>query len=93
MVKFFVGNDDFVSDLREELGKENRLNNNKGLIHDYLGIIIDYLLAGKAVFTMYDYLEDVFVKCPEDLKNGMSIYSASNNLFMVGDYSTRLSKE
>ena len=54
--------DDFLKFLRDELGQEDKLTENKGLVHEYLGITIDYLIPCKVVFTMFDYLEDVIVK-------------------------------
>ena len=44
----------FLDDLRSEFGQEDDLMENKGLMHEYLGIRIDYLIAGKVVFTMFD---------------------------------------
>ena len=43
-------------------GQEDELTENKGLVHEYLGIIIDYPIPRKVVFTMFDYLEDVIVE-------------------------------
>ena len=48
--------DDFLDDLRSEFVQEDELTKNKGLVHKYLGITFDYLIAGKVVFTMLDYL-------------------------------------
>ena len=53
--------DDFLDELRSEFGKEDELIENKGLIHEYLCITINYLIAGKVVVTMFDYLEDVII--------------------------------
>ena len=47
-------------------------------MHKYLGITIDYLIAGKVVFTVFDYLEDVIVEAAEDLKNSCSYYPGNN---------------
>ena len=41
---------------------------NEGLVHEYLGITIDYLIASKVVFTMFDYLQDTIIEVAEDLK-------------------------
>ena len=38
---------------------------NTGLVHEYLVITIDYSIAGKVVFTMFDYLEDVIVEAAD----------------------------
>ena len=82
--------DDFLDELRGEFGQENKLTENKGLVHKYLGITIDYSIAGKVVFTMFDYLEDTIVKAAEDLKKSRSYYPGNNQLFKVDDDSPRL---
>ena len=43
------------------------MTENKGLVHEYLGLTIDYSIPHKVVFTMFDYLEDVIVEASEDL--------------------------
>ena len=60
--------EDFCSNLRTEFGKEVELTENKELVHKYLGIIIDYSILCKVVFTMFDYLKDIIVKANKDLK-------------------------
>ena len=57
--------EDFFDELRSEFGQEDESTENKRLVHEYLGITIDYLIAGKVVFTMFDYLEDMIVKAAE----------------------------
>jgi len=81
---------EFVNDLRKEFGREHQLSENIGKLHDYLGITIDYSLKGKVVFTMFDYLEDIIVKCPADLKKATSIFPANDNLFKLDEDSPRL---
>ena len=54
-------------------------------MHEYLGITIDYLIAGKVVFTMFNYLEDVIVEAAVDLKNSRSYYPGNDQLMKV-DY-------
>ena len=61
-----------------------------GNLHNYLGITIDYSLKGKVVFTMFDYLEDIIVECPDDLKKATSIFPANDNLFKLNEDSPRL---
>ena len=74
---------EFVNQLRKEFVKEHELSKNIGNLHDYLGITIDYLIKGKAVFTMFDYLKDIIVECPDDLKKATSIFPANNNVFKL----------
>ena len=64
--------EDFLSNLRDEFGQEDELTENKGLVHGHLGITIDYSISHKAVFTIFNHLEDVIVEANEDLKNSHS---------------------
>ena len=75
----------FLGNLRSEFGLEDELTENTGLVHEYLGITIDYSIAGKVVFTMFDYLEDVIVEAADDLKNSHSYYPGNDQLMKV-DY-------
>ena len=61
------------------------MTENIGLIHEYLGILIDYLIACKVVFRMFNYLEEVIVEAAEDLKNSCSYYPGNDQLMKV-DY-------
>ena len=59
-VKFHV--DDLkVSHKNEavQFGQEDKLTENRRLVHKYLGITIDYSIPCKVVFTMFDYPKDV----------------------------------
>ena len=81
---------DFLDRLRSEFGQEDELTENKGLVPEYLGITIDYLIPGKVVFTTFDYLEDVIVEAADDLKNSCSYYPGNNQLFKVDNDSPSL---
>ena len=75
--------DGFLNDLRNEFGQEDELAETKGFVHEYLGITIDYLLPGKVVFTMFDFLEDIIVEAPDDLKKSRLCYPGNDSLFKV----------
>ena len=77
--------EDFLGDLRNEFGQEDELTEYKGLIHEYLSVIIDCSIPGKVVYTMFDYLEDVIVEAAGDLKNSRPYYPGNDQLFKV-DY-------
>ena len=49
--------------------------------------MVDYSIAGKVVFTMFDYLEDVIVEVAEDLENSRSYYLENDQLLKV-DYNS-----
>ena len=85
--------DDFLDNLRTEFGQEDELAETRGRVHEYLGITIDYSLPGKVVFTMFDFLEDVIVEAPDDLKKSRSYYPGNDKLFHVDDESPKLSQE
>ena len=70
--------DYFLDELRIEFGQEDELTENKELVHEYLCITINYLIAGKGVFTMFDYLEDVIIQAAQNLKNSHSCYPEHN---------------
>ena len=70
--------DGFLGDLRSEFGQEDKLTENNGLVHEYLGITIGYSIAGKVVFAILDYLEDVIVEAAKDLKNIRSYYPGND---------------
>ena len=77
--------EDLLNELRSEVGQEDELMENKGLVHKYLGITIDYSIADKVVFTMLDYLEDMITEAADDLKNRRSYYPGNDQLFKVDD--------
>ena len=67
--------------------QEDKLTENKGLVHNYLGITIDYSIPRKVVFTMFDYLEDVIVQANKDLKNSHFYYPGNDSLMKI-DYNS-----
>ena len=86
--------DGFLNNLRTEFGQEDKLAETKGLVHEYLGITIDYLLPGKVVFTMFDFLEDIIVEAPDDLKKSRLFYPGNDRLlFKVNPESPKLSQK
>jgi hypothetical protein len=59
--------DSVLDDLNNKLGTTRKpLAATTGMIHDYLGITIDYSEIGKVKFTMFDYLEDILAEMPVD---------------------------
>ena len=85
--------DNFIAALNSKFGKEKKLEETKGLVHEYLGLTIDFLLPGKVVFSMFDYLEDIVVEAPLDLKMGPRHKTpASGKLFSVDKNSNPLCK-
>jgi hypothetical protein len=85
--------DSVLNDLNKEFGTTRKpLAATTGIIHDYLGITIDYSERGKVMFTMYDYLEDILDEMPNDM-NGTAPTPASDNLFDVDEDSIALNEK
>ena len=85
--------DGFLNNLRTEFGQEDELVEARGFIHEYLGIIIDYLLPRKVVFNMCDFLEDIIMEAPDDLKKSCLYYPGNNRLFKVNLDSSKFQKQ
>ena len=75
--------ENFLTNLRYQFGQQDKLTENKGLAHEYLGITTDYLIPHKVVFTMFDYLEDVIVEANENLKNSCLYYPRNDSHMKV----------
>ena len=72
----------------------------KGDIHGYLGLTIDFRgkynpdepnKTGQVVFTMFDYIEDIIVSTPPDMR-GIATDPAKSKLFNVHETSPRLNR-
>ena len=86
--------DEFIKQLKDIFGKQNELSKSTGLVHKYLGMVLDYSIPGKIAFTMFEYLEDIIVEAPEDLKKGvLNKYPANYNLFKTDEKSKPLEPE
>ena len=48
--------DNFIEALNDKFGRGKNLEETKGVVYDYLGLTIDFLLPGKVVFSMFHYL-------------------------------------
>jgi hypothetical protein len=81
-----------IKGLQEKYGKEAPLTINRGKIHEYLGITLDYSIKGKVRITMYDYIDDVLEEVPADMK-GVAATPAANHLFTVNEKCDKLDEE
>jgi hypothetical protein len=60
--------DSVLDDLNKTFGTTKKpLAATTGMIHDYLGITIDYSEIDRVKFTMYDYLEDILNEMPDNI--------------------------
>ncbi len=77
--------DELFNNLQHEFGEEQKLQKLErevGPVHDYQGLRIDYSIPSKVIFTMYDYIKDIIVKAPDDLKPKNCTYLSNNKCFM-----------
>ena len=88
--------DEFIKQLQNEFWEEQKLQKleaDTGLVHNYLGLRMDYSYPGWVIFTMFDYLEDIIVESPDDLKPRSNCkYPSNDKLFHVDEESPSLSK-
>jgi hypothetical protein len=70
--------------INEEYGKETPLTVTRGLMHDYLGMTIDYSYQGQVRFTMFDYIANMLDALPDNMK-GESATPAGAHLFQINE--------
>ncbi len=56
----------------------------QGKVHDYLGMIFDFLAKGKVMVTMMEYIKIIIKDFPEKI-TGTKTSPAADHLFMVRD--------
>jgi hypothetical protein len=63
-------------------GKRAALTINRGAIHDYLGMTLDYSKAGYVKINMVDYVKKILTEMPEDM-DGSATSPAADHLFKI----------
>ena len=76
--------DTFVDELNQVFGKESPV-----VVHNYLGITLDYLSPGKEIVDMKQYIDNVLSETPPDIK-GVAQTPAGEYLFKVNPDCKRL---
>jgi hypothetical protein len=56
----------------------------RGKVHDYLGMIFDFLAKGKVMVTMMEYIKNIIKGFPEEI-TGTKTSPATDHLFTVRD--------
>ena len=74
--------EELVTKLQNRYGKEAPLTVQRGDIHEYLGVKMDFSKKGKVIFSMDDYVERLLEEAPEDMK-GLATSPAANHLFTI----------
>jgi hypothetical protein len=65
---------------------------NRGTVHGYLGMTIDFSEKGKGKFIMNDYVENLLDEVPKEM-SGHAATPAANQLFTVKDKAEKISDE
>ena len=73
--------DSVIEMIDERFGKEDPITRNRGKVHDYLGMKIDFSEKGKVKIIMQDYIEAVLEDAPEELLKGSAATPAAEHLF------------
>jgi hypothetical protein len=84
--------DSIIDSLEEKYGKEAPLTVNHGMVHEYLGMTIDFSIDGKVKFIMNDYVEVLIGEIPEEF-TGHAATPAANHLFQVNEKAWKLTDE
>ena len=74
--------DGVLSQMNIKYGKVSPLSLNRGRVHDYLDMRLDYSTKFKVHITMPNHIEGILEAAAEDM-NGISETPASNHLFQV----------
>eukprot|EP00934_Nitzschia_sp_Nitz4_P000913 Nitzschia sp. Nitz4//scaffold483_size5322//889//1410//NITZ4_009226-RA/size5322-exonerate_protein2genome-gene-0.0-mRNA-1//-1//CDS//3329552879//913//frame0 len=72
--------EEFVANMRETFGKEMPLSENRGKVHDYLGMTLDFSEKGTVGVHMKDYVKMMLSEIPSDMV-GTAPTPAANHLF------------
>jgi len=70
--------EDIVQLLSEQYGKEEPISVHCRLVHDYLGMQLDFSPEGKVVLSMIEYIKNVLADAPDDMQ-GTVLPLASNH--------------
>jgi hypothetical protein len=81
--------DHFISQMEAEFGKETPLNQSRGKVHDYLGMVLDFTDPGKVAISMIEYIKGVLHDAPDDMK-GTAINPAAKHLFTVNENNPKM---
>ena len=83
--------DALINNLSERYGKEADLKINRGKVHEYLGMKLDYHKQGKVKIDMTDYLK-ILDDLP-DKYQGRAITPAASHIFEVNEIARSISEK
>ena len=87
-------NNEFLQWIKDTFGQLGEVKMTQGLLHDYLGMTLDYSVPGQVSIDMSHYVEKMVKGIPQENLKGASVASLWNeNLFKVQHDSAPLEKE
>ena len=84
--------DTIINMLEQEFGKEAPLTICHGKIHDYLGMTLDFSIAGKAQICMEEYITNMLMELQADM-DGMATTPAAEHLLKINETPTYLDEK
>ena len=84
--------DDVIESLRSEFGKVGELTVNRGKVHEYLGMELDFSDENSFTVSMEKYFDEVLKDLPEDM-DGTAVSPAAEHLFKTRDDVAKLDEE
>lgn len=78
-----------ITKLNTQYGKIKPLTVSRGLVHDYLGMMLYYSKPRTVQMSMLKYIKNLLEEVPEDMK-GEAITPATDHLFNVDPAATKL---
>ena len=79
----------YINKLQKEYGKMDALTVTRGKVHEYLGMTVDWRIAGLVNFSQYDGIKKLLKSLP-DCMNGLKNTAAPEHLFKTDDESCPL---
>jgi hypothetical protein len=73
-----------IGQLNKIFGQKAPLTKTRGLVHNYLGMMMDYSTPWKVRIIMIDYIQEMLDKLPKDMA-GEAATPAANHLFEVNN--------
>ena len=87
-------NDEFLQWTKDMFRQLSEVKTTQGLLHDYLGMVLDYSVPGQVSIDMIHYVEKMVKEFPQEDLKGASVASPWNeNLFKVQHDSVPVEKE
>jgi hypothetical protein len=62
-------------------------------LHDFLGVTFDYSFKGKVQVRMVEYIDDLLLEMPDDMRPGIAPSPAGRHLFEMNDKAKPLEQE